>query len=316
MARKWIGIRASAGLAIAGSLATLVLGGLMLFGILVAPPPKEPAAPPFPLLAIGIAAAATCAILSGWGIWTAIAIFRRRGWARISIVIFAVLLTFMGAGAGLVILVMRLPAQPDVTPGMMDAIRWGMGGFYGLLAAIGVWWLVLFNLRSTKEYFAQGVPSAPPARPLSVSVIGWYLLISSLFMAVPAVIRLPAFLFGAVITGWAGLAVYAVFAAAQVFLGAGLLRLREPARVGAIVYLCFTALNSAVTWLLPGYEARMQLMLREMPRLSAAGVPAQMPQPAWVFALLGIAFVAIPVWFLVRRRAAFVKLVAAPPPPL
>jgi hypothetical protein len=36
----------------------------------------------------------------------------------------------------------------------------------------------------------------------------------------------------------------------------------------------------------------------------------------WVFTLLGIAFVAIPVWFLVRRRAAFVKLAAAPPPPL
>ena len=306
----------SAGLTIAGSLAILVLGGFMLFGMLAAPPPTGPAAPPFPLLAIGIVVAATCAILSGWGIWTAIGIFRRRGWARVSIVIFAALLTFMAGSAGLVILVMRLPAQPNVTQGMMDAIRWGMGGFYSLLAAIGVWWLVLFNLSSTKEYFAQGVPSVPPARPLSVSVIGWYLLIGSLFMAVPAVLRLPALVFGAVITGWAGVAVYTVLAAAQVFLGAGLLRLREPVRVGAIAYFCFGALSSAVTWLLPGYEAKMQLMLREMPRLSAAGVPAQMPQPAWVFALLGIAFVAIPVWFLVRRRAAFVKIESALPPPL
>ena len=112
-----------------------------------------PAAPPFPLLAIGIVVAATCAILSGWGIWTAIGIFRRRGWARVSIVIFAALLTFMAGSAGLVILVMRLPAQPNVTQGMMDAIRWGMGGFYSLLAAIGVWWLVLFNLSSTKIVF-------------------------------------------------------------------------------------------------------------------------------------------------------------------
>ena len=316
MARKWIGIRASGGLAIAGSLATLLLGGLMLFSMTLAPPPRGPAAPPFPMAAIGVVMAAIFAIFSGWGIWTAVAIFRRRGWARISIMVFAVLLTFMGVGGALAILVVQLPAQQNVTQSTMDAIRWGMAGFYGLLAAIGVWWLVLFNLRSTKEYFAQEATSAPPARPLSVSVIGWYLLVSALFLAVPALIRLPAFVFGAVITGWAGVAVYAVCAGAQVFLGAGLLRLREPARVGAIVYLCFTALNSAVTWLLPGYEARMQLMLREMPRLSAAGVPAQMPQPAWVFALLGIAFVAIPVWFLVRRRAAFVKLVAAPPPPL
>jgi hypothetical protein len=310
MARKWIGIRASGCIAIAGSLATLALGGLMLFSLALAPPPTEPTAAPFPMAAIGSVMAAIFALFSGWGIWTAIGIFRRRGWARISIVIFAVLLTFMGAGGGLAILVMQLPAQPNVPPGMMAAIRWGMAGFYGLLAAIGVWWLVLFNLRSTKEYFVQEATSAPSARPLSVSVIGWYLLISSLFLAVPVVIRLPAFVFGAVVTGWAGLAVYGVFAAAQVVLGAGLLRLREPARVGAIVYFCFGAFNGVVTWALPGYEAKMQLMLREMPKLSPAAAPAQMPQPMWVFTLLGIAFVLIPVWFLVRRRDAFVKVTA------
>jgi hypothetical protein len=199
---------------------------------------------------------------------------------------------------------------------MMAAIRWGMAGFYGLLAAIGVWWLVLFNLRSTKEYFLQEATSAPSARQLSVSVIGWYLLSSSLFLAVPMVIRLPAFVFGAVVTGWVGLAFYAVFAAAQVVLGAGLLRLREPARVGAIVYFCFGALNGVVTWVLPGYEAKMQLMLREMPKFSPAGALPQMPQPMWVFMLMGIAFVLIPVWFLVRRRAAFAKPASAPPSPL
>src|ERR1019366_8653044 len=106
MHRKWIAIRASAVLAIAGSLATLAIGGAMLFGTLKAPPPATgPAMPPFPLAAIGI---------------------------------------------------------------VMDAIRWGMAGLYGVLAAIGVWWLVLFNLSSTKEYFAQHAPSQPPSRPLSV----------------------------------------------------------------------------------------------------------------------------------------------------
>jgi hypothetical protein len=36
----------------------------------------------------------------------------------------------------------------------------------------------------------------------------------------------------------------------------------------------------------------------------------------WVFMLMGIAFMAIPVWFLVRQRAAFVKVAAAGSPPL
>jgi hypothetical protein len=193
----------------------------------------------------------------------------------------------------------------------MDTIRWGIGGFYGVLAAIGVWWLVLFNLGSTKRYFAQYAPSEPSARPLSVSIIGWYLLISSLFLAAMAVLRMPAFVFGAVITGWGGLAVYAVFAGAQILLGAGLLRLREQARMGSIGYFCLMALNSAVTMGLPGYADKMQTMMREMPKLFPAGVPPQIPQPGWLFALVGTAFLAVPVGFLVRRRAAFGKVAAA-----
>jgi len=313
MRGKWIAIRASAVLAIAGSLATLLIGGGILFGTLAAPPPNTgPVMPPLPLKAIGIVMVAICACLSGWGISTAIGVFRRRQWARISIVVFAVLLTFMGASACLAMIFVQMPAQPGVGQHAMETIRWGIGGFYGVLAAIGVWWLVLFNLGSTKVYFAQYAPGEPSARPLSVSIIGWYLLISALSLAAMAVLRLPAFVFGAVITGWGGLAVYAVLTAAQVFLGTGLLRLREPARMGSIGYFCLMALNSAVTMGLPGYAAKMQTMMREMPRLFPTGVPPQMPQPGWLFALMGAAFLAVPVGFLVRRRAAFGKVAGAP----
>jgi hypothetical protein len=311
MHKNWIGIRASAVLAIVGSLVTLVMGGAMLFAMLVGPPPQGPAAPPFPLAAIGIVMAAIAAGLSGWGIWTAIGIFRRRGWARVSILVFAALLTFMAAAGGLTILFMQFPPQAGVNQSIMDAVRWGMAAFYGVLLAIGVWWLVLFNLSSTKEYFGQGGASEPPARPLSVSTIAWYLLISALFMPILVVFRMPAFVFGAVITGWGGPAVYAVFAGAQLLLGLGLLRLRELARVGTIAFFCFMALNCAFILTPPGFAARMQILQREMPKLFPAGVPTQMPQPGWLFALMWIAFAAIPIWFLVRRRAAFVKSAAA-----
>src|ERR1039457_3209301 len=312
MHRKWIAIRASAVLAIAGSLATLAIGGAMLFGTLKAPPPATgPAMPPFPLAAIGIVMAALSAALSGWGISTAIGIFRRRQWARISIVVFAVLLTFIGASTFLAILFMRLPAQEGVSQSMIYPIRWGMSLLYGVLAAIGVWWLVLFNLTSAKEYFAQHAPSQPPSRPLSVSMIGWYFLLSSPILAAMAVVRMPAFVFGAMITGWDGLAVYTLFAVAQIYLGTGLLRLREQARLGTIGYFCLMALNSAITMGLPGYAAKMQIAMREMPKLFPAGVPPQMPQPGWLFVLIGIAFAAVPIWFLVRRRAAFVNFAPA-----
>lgn len=314
MHRNWIGIRASAVLAMVGSLAMLGLGGFTLIGTLVTPPPTGPAAPPFPLAAIGIVAAAVFAGLSGWGIRTAIGIFRRRRWARVSIAIFAGLLTFLSAGALAAMLLTPLPTQPRVSQETMNTVRWSIAAFYAVLTAIGVWWLVLFNLKSTQEYFAQAAASEPGARPLSVSAIGWYLSIGSLCLAAMAVMRVPAFVLGAVITGWRALAVYAVYAGAQILLGRGLLQMREWARVGSIGYFFLAVLNSGLSMAPPGLAARMQIVQREMPKLFPAGASAPMPQPARLFVAMGMVFCAVPVWFLVRRRGAFVKLGAAQQP--
>jgi hypothetical protein len=286
-------------------MATLFSACAMLVVILV-----RAGAPAFPLV-IGIFTAAFSAGLSGWGICTAIGIFRRRGWARISILIFAVLLTLMSVSAGLMILFMTaLPTQEGVNQGLTDTMRWGVAGFYGVLGAIGVWWLVLFNLRSTKEYFVPGAPREPSARPLSISVIGWYLLISSLFLVVGAVFRMPALVFGLVITGWGGLAVFTVFAAVQIFLGTGLLHLQERARVGSIGYFCLIALNSVLSITPPGLAAKMQILQREMPKAFGTGTAAQMPEPGWVVALMGVGIAAVPIWFLLRRRATFERAAA------
>jgi len=311
MHRYWIGIRASAVLTIVGSLLTLAFAGLILFGTVVKPPPTGPAAPPFPMAAIGMVMAAILAAFSGWGFWTAVAVFRRRGWARVSIVVFAALLTFIGASASLVILIMPFPAQGGVSQRMMDVARWGIAGFYGVLAVIGVWWLVLFNLGSTKEYFAQDAPSVPRARPLSVSVIAWWLLAGALMCVAPVVMRVPAFVFGAVMTGWTALAVYVTFSMAQCLLGIGLLRLKEPARVAAIAYFCLTALSGLLALAPPGFAARMQIVQREMPRFYPAATSAQMFQSGWALVLSGIVLAAVPVWFLLRQHAAFVKSATA-----
>lgn len=313
MHRKWIAVRTSAGLAVAGSLATLALGLLMPVSMALAPPPVGPTAPPFPMMAIGIVMAVVFAAFSGWGIVTAVGIFRRRGWARISIVLFAVLLTIMGAGGSVAALFMQLPAQEGLDPRIMTAVRWGMAAFYMVLTGIGVWWLLLFNRKTTKEYFAgSDVPERPGTRPVSISVIGWYLVISSVMMAAAAVVKVPAFLLGTVITGWGALATYSVFTVAQIYLGTGILHLQEQARMGGIAYFCFGALNSLLTMLPPGWESKMQAMQRAMPKIFPAGIPVRMPEPAWVFGLMGAATVAIPIWFLVRQRSAFARAQAPP----
>ena len=137
----------------AGSLAALAgaLGGLTQD-----PRASTGAAPPVD--AIDTAICAILAALSGWGIWTAVGVFRRRGWARVFMLIFAGLAALAGAGGGLAILFE--PASAHAGHGM-EALREVAGALCGVLAAIGVWWLVLFNLKSTKYYFGQSGPGVP-----------------------------------------------------------------------------------------------------------------------------------------------------------
>jgi hypothetical protein len=305
MHNGWIGVRASAVLAIIGSLGALLLAALMLWAAFFGPAPEGPVVPPVPLKVLGIAMAIIFGGLAGWGLVTGIAIFRRRAWARISILVFAVLMAFMCAGGMLAVLIVQLPSTPEAGPRIMTIVRWGMAAFYGALTAIGVWWLVLFNTKHTKEYFAGSEPGQVSLRPLSITMIAWFLLLGAVMLALGAVIRVPAMLFGLLITGWGALGVYTVYAAIQIYLGAGLLQLHEPARVGTIAYFVFGALNSLVTLTLPGFAGRMQEMQNAMSRFIPAGTDSTAMENMWIYMVIGAAFWAVPIWFLVRRRAAF-----------
>ena len=309
---KWIAIRTSAVLTILGSVATLLFAGLMVWTGFFVPPPETAPEPPLPLKGIMTALAVFFTAFGIWGFLTAAGIFRRREWARISMVIFAVLLVGMGGSALVGIIFIKLPPNASLTPQMMLGIRLGIAAFYGAMTLIGAWWLLLFNSSRAKHYFSEsgtGIPAGVPSesgRPLSISIIGWYLLISTLFTATAAILRVPGMLFGAVLTGWVALAVYTVFTAVNLYLGSGLLQLQEPARVGSIVYFLIVAANSVVTVLLPDFPARMRTMQDAFPRFLRWSQQQTLPlDGVWGFALIGAALAAVPIWFLVRRRAAF-----------
>ena len=276
MRRRWIGIRASAVLAALGSLATLLMAGMMAWGMFHAKPPAEMAMPPVTLKVIGVAMGVLFAGLGVWGIWTAAGIFRRRAWARISILVFAALLVFMGASALLAILVMPFPSPPGVSVSApaMEHVRWAIAASYGALAVIGAWWLVLFNTRSTKQYFAEREPARESARPLSLGIIGWYLLVCAAGTALAAVLHMPTMLFGLIVTGWSAVAVYTALIAIDIYLGAGLLRLHERARLWSIVYFCAVAANSVVSLARPG-------IMQQMHRRRRRSFPLPQPCPKW-----------------------------------
>jgi hypothetical protein len=301
---RWIAIRASAVLSIAGSVATLLFAGVMGAALLIAPPRAASPFPPAVLQAAGEMAALMFAGFGVWGVTTGIAIFRRRGWARISIVVFAAMVVFFGATGLAAMLLMPQPDNPSVNARLAGTVRHAIEGVYMALALVGAWWLALFNRASAKRYFAPGGGAVETARPLSVSVIAYYLLAGAAGTALCAALGAPALCFGAVVTGWTAMAVYSFYTAVQVYLSAGLLQLDEKARIWAIVYFVAGAANSILLVGGPAFASRMHDLQSRFENAFNREV-APFPQGAGIALAAVIAIV--PIWFLMRRRAAFTR---------
>ncbi len=296
-------IRLSAVLALLGSAVTLLLGGLFLLTASLGISRANETASLMPLKPMLYVVAGLCLTFSAWGTSTAIAVLLRRRWARVSMLVFAGLLAFMNASIMLFTLLAQLLAVFQNRPAEMAG--WVAVGVTGALAALGVLWLALFNRSRSKEYFEVEEAVHERARPLSISVTAWLLLIGAAFTAVAAVLRSPAMLFGIILTGWLALVVYAALAAVQIYLGRGLLHLHEKARIAAIVYFCFGCVNIIASLVGPGYAKIMSQMQAAMPRYLPASGPVGLPGAIWFLVLTTVACYAVLIYFLVRRRAVF-----------
>ena len=90
----------------------------------------------------------------------------------------------------------------------------------------------------------------------------------------------------------------------------GLIRLRPLSRVLTIGFFAFGALNGLSFALLPGSAARMMQAMANLPASMRQPTPADFPLPLVPIAVTMVITCGVPIWFLVRRRSAFVK---APP---
>ena len=149
-----------------GSALTVLMGAIMGTAVIfghsrTSQAPEIPAAALFGALLM---------VLPGiWGIATGVALFLLKRWARISILIFAALLVMTGGFGVPILLVMPMPAAQGVDTSVLSGIRVGIAGFYIFLAAIGIWWLILFSRPSVKEQFSGGRPlTSEDGRPLSI----------------------------------------------------------------------------------------------------------------------------------------------------
>jgi hypothetical protein len=296
-----IGVTASAIVAILGSLIALLFAAILAATPLIV---IGQAQPPKAMPQIVIVVEAIFAALAGLGIWTAIGVFRLRSWARTSMLIFA---GFFGAWAALTLLVtMVMPLPQELTAGT-GQFRGMMALIFGIPLAIAAWWLIQFNTQSTKAAFASPVAEGASPRPLSISIIGWTGIVggASTFLLIP--LPLPVFLFGATFNGWSAGVIYGLFGALLLYIGKGLLDLRERARLLAIGWFVFGFVHMCVVTLVPSVRQRMF----EAQKTFELNQPNPMPLDQGVLMYLTVGFAtvlaAVAIYFLIRNRAAFVR---------
>jgi hypothetical protein len=309
------GVTVSAVLLFVGSALAILFCSLMVVGLAVLPSERRPAPAESMLVFVGIFYLATAA----WGIASGVGLLGLKEWARISTLIIGALLAFFCLLTMLFMLIMPLPQEPDVSPAAYAAFKAGFALVLAVPVAIGTWWLFYFNRKAVKQEFqGAGIEgaaiSSKPARPLSISIIGWYLVISAICCIGILFLPIPIFLFYFLLRGQAARFVLFGMGVLQVVMGVALLRLKNWARIASICYFAFFGINGLAMVLIPGNSARYDAAISETQRMFGAPAgPIHVPLWAGLFFTLPLAIV-LP-WFLVTRKPAFLRAPELPPAP-
>lgn len=328
------GVTASAAVVVAGSAFTILCGALMLAGSAVVSSP--PSNLPVNLGSVLIVEAVLIFAFGAWGLASGIGLIYLKQWARISLLVFAGILVGVALPAMAMMSMIRLPDShdPNLPANFMTVMRIGMALFYGVFAALGGFWLYFFNKRTVRVQFQtmQPVPEAAAgdsflgtavpapiaserARPLSITIIGWYLLISCAIAPLGLLmtrsffqgVQFPFYFLGFFLFGRSAYVAFILWMGAQMLSGVGLLKLKRWGLLSAIALQCLGALSGAMLLVIPGHRARFRQLMEAM----MASMNARMPQPAplvfptWFGLAFGFAMVLVILWFLITRRSAF-----------
>ena len=303
---------------IVGSLIVLLLSVLALFLPLILrnspkPSPEVPAGMMY-------GGAVIYEVLAVLGFLTAIGLFRLRGWARYSTLIFAGVLTASGLLMALAFAVVPMimpPAEPQtVHPAEANAVKIALITISLSFALLGVLWLYYFNRPKTRLAFSQttGEPTAAGAGiviggrrvPVSIVVIAVLYLIGGAF-SLPMSFWVPAnILLGIIVTGVGAKLLTLVLALAGIYLGVGLLRLSETSRLLAIGLGCFHVINVAIMALMPGAMRNYLAQYSAWMSPTRPSTDLAMTGPIMkVTIVVGIIIQLVLLYFLVTRAGVF-----------
>ena len=295
--RRPVAVTVSAVVAILGSILALLFAAgafVSLFVSTARPQPDNTAA--------GAIGAFIFAALGVIGIWTGIGLFRLRPVARVSVLVFSAFLA--GTSVFVLMLFSVMPMPPDISAETAQTVRSSTMIGAAIPLAISIWWLIQFNMQSTKAAFTAPLTESQSPRPLAITVIAWMSILGGIGCLFSLFARTPAFLLGATFTGWVAAIYYALFAAVSFYIGKGLLDLSERARVVAIAWYGISLLHLLVIEIVPPLRTRL-IALQESLIRDQTTIP--FGREAFMAGVLGISAVVVvtAIWFLVRERAVF-----------
>jgi hypothetical protein len=154
-----------------------------------------------------------------------------------------------------------------------------------------------------------------PTRPLSISIIGWFLVASCLFVPFSVMLRVPTMLFTVTLTGWHAVILLLVFGALHLYIGIALLKMKPSGRLVGMGYYLFSLLNTVIFCFAPGRSARIARLLDAEQSMFPWVRSAQTDSPFTgditsflvIGAIGGIAFCLVLLYFLAAAKPAFDK---------
>jgi hypothetical protein len=327
----------------------LLMAALMAFsGIFATHQPAFAASRHF-ILYLMLVLGAFYIALTVWAILTVIGILRLRRWGRYSILIIGGGLAAINLLAVIFTMLSRTvfsgltAKQPSVDPHITSLVTAFTIGINLLFAAVGILWLVYFNLRSIRDLFwiptlaaanpdGQPLPiaslpaksydgffSSPERAPAAIKILGWLFLVFAVCCLPIILLPFPAFVLGFIVPVKASHFLYLAILIIAACIGYGLLKLRNSARLALIVFTFFSICNMAVT-LLPWAQNHLRQYTAQLMAQFIAMIPTIPGQinPIYTTSIemvvfnstVGIAINIYVLWLAHRHRTAF----TAPPP--
>jgi hypothetical protein len=151
-----------------------------------------------------------------------------------------------------------------------------------------------------------------PTRPLSISIIAWFMLASCIFVPFILFLHPPVVLLATILSGWQAVVFMLVSTALNIYIGIALLKMKPAGLLVGIGYFIFGLLNAVVFYLAPGRDSRIaklldleQSMFRWMRSAQPNPFQADVRPFFLVGAIGGVAFCLVLLYFLAAAKPAF-----------